>query len=45
MTEETQVATLAPASLETLITQIAQSDAITPEKVEVVERLVALMEL
>ena len=35
---------LAPVSLEVLVAQIAQSDSMTTEKVEVIERLVALME-
>ena len=37
-------AELAPVSLENLVAQIAQSDSMTTEKVEVIERLVALME-
>ena len=35
---------MAPVSIEVLVAQIAQSDSMTTEKVEVIERLVALME-
>lgn len=43
-TETRAVQETAPVSLEVLVAQIAQSDSMTTEKVEVIERLVALME-
>ena len=39
-----ETADLGPGAIQALVNQIAQSDAMTTEKVEVIERLVALME-